>query len=154
MATTLGRQGTEAEGNDLFRITQQSIPEAELGAGSKPPKSQSNEQAHMSHLSSKTGEGQICIDFDSKCVFWREAALGYEFPLIVEETVGLWRPPAKPILSMHIHIFTCSYLHVRFKLGGPLGIPKLGFSSCLLLSSYGECHLHDRVPEGRGCPVM
>lgn len=55
---------------------------------------------------------------------------------------------------MHIHIFTCACLHVRFKLGGPLGIPKLGFSSCLLLSSYGECHLHDRVPEGRGCPVM
>lgn len=54
MATPFGRWGTEAEGSDLFRITQQSIPEAELGAGFKPPKSQSNEQAPRSHLSSKT----------------------------------------------------------------------------------------------------
>lgn len=40
MATPFGREGTEAEGSDLFRNTQQSIPEAELGAGSKLPKSQ------------------------------------------------------------------------------------------------------------------
>lgn len=77
MATPFGRWGNETEGSDLFRITQQSIPEAELGAGFKPPKSQSNEQAPMSHLSSKTREGQICTDFDSKCVFWTEAAFGY-----------------------------------------------------------------------------
>lgn len=56
---------------------QQSIPGAESGAGSKPPKSQSNEPAPVSHLSSETREGCICVDFDSKCVFWTEAALGY-----------------------------------------------------------------------------
>lgn len=75
MATPFGREGTEAEGSDLFRNTQQSIPEAELGAGSKLPKSQKWGNPYVSPDLKEKGR----LDFHSFWlkVFWKEAALGY-----------------------------------------------------------------------------
>lgn len=87
------------------------------------------------------------MDFNLNCVFGQKLLL----------QLLLWLQ--KKLLDFRASLIcqcieSDTYVHVYFKLGGSLGIPKFGFSSRLLHSSDSVCHFLDRVPEGKGCPVM